>query len=272
MTRTLFASVGLALARLLAPAAAVGQPEANIDTRPRPVEPGARDVRVAEEAQRSVDAFRTWADRINTATGERVNFNSPYDLSGLKKRGVGNANLDVAGVLQAALNLLEAFEFIDPREKFLQPDYAPRGMPPLPSRGVNDATLSAADYGEFLRLQANIDKAKRHLEGNYVVLKQTELKTKRLEQLAGSAANMSGIAGLYWATIQGDPTDPLNVSKARFYATYDSGQENGLEFLNDALKEMSEFEKRVYGDGNWYLYFGLPYYNYMQTRYTRAGG
>lgn len=271
MMRALIASLGLGLALLLAPDAVLAQPETNIDTRPRPVEASARDVRVAEEAQRSIDAFKTWAERIKTATGDKIDFNSPYDLSELKKRGVGNPNLDVAGVLQTVLNLLEAFEFIDPRENFLQPDYSPRGMPPLPSRGVNDATLSPADYGEFRRLQDNIDKAKRHLEGNYVVLKQTELKTKRLEQLAGSAANMSGIAGLYWATIQGDPNDPMNVAKARFYAKYDAGQESGLEFLNDALKEMSEFEKRVYGDGNWYLYFGLPYYNYMQARYTRAG-
>jgi len=270
MTRILLA-LGLGLALLGAPAAALAQPEGNIDTRPRPIEAAERDVRIAEEAQRSIDAFKLWAERIKDLTGEKIDFNSPYDLSGLKDRGLRNPNLNVAGVLQTVLNLLEAFEFIDPRENFLQPDYDPRGMPPLPSRGVGDATLSAADYGEFRRLQDAINKAKRHLEGNYIVLKQTELKTKRLEELAGSAANMSGIAGLYWATIQGNPNDPMNVAKAKFYATYDKGQESGLEFLNDTLKEMGEFEKRVYGDGNWYLYFGLPYYNYMQTRYTRAG-
>ena len=100
-------------------------------------------------------------------------------------------------------------------------------------------------------------------------MKQTELKTKRLEDLADTAGGFSGIAGLYWATTKANPNDPMNKSKAEFYKTYDNGQKNGLQFLNDALKEMAEFEKKNYGDSNWYLYFGLPYYNFMVARYTR---
>jgi hypothetical protein len=81
---------------------------------------------------------------------------------------------------------------------------------------------------------------------------------------------MNGVAGLYWAKIQGDPNDPMNKSKAAFYAKYDGAQANGLKFLNDALKAMGDFEMKNYGDRNWYLYFGLPYYNFMVARYTRA--
>jgi len=265
--------LAVALAATLAVSApATAQPAPpSLDMRPKPVERGERDARLAEDAQKTIDLLKAYAERLKQASGDQVDLNAPYDLSGLKKYGFKKGELDIAGAMGTILNLLEAFEFIDPREKFLQPEYSPRGMPVLPSRAMEDGGLSAADYGAFRELQDRINKAKRHLEGNYVVLKQTELKTKRLEELAGSAANMSGIAGAYWATIQGNPNDPMNVAKARFYATYDRGQESGLEFLNEALKEMGEFEKRVYGDANWYLYFGLPYYNYMQARYTRPG-
>jgi hypothetical protein len=269
--RAWFALIGALMALGLAPAVSAQPTPGNIDTRPHPVERGDRDPRIAEDAQRTIDALKTWAERIKTLTHDKVDFNSPYDLSGLSAYGVRNPGLNVAGVLQTALNLLEAFDFIDPRENYLQPDFNPRGLPALPSHAVDDATLSPADYGEFRDLQAAINRAKNHLEKNFIVLKQTELKTHRLEELAGSAANMSGIAGAYWATSQANPNDPMNVAKARFYQTYDNGQANGLEFLDKTLKEFAEFEARVYGDRNWYLYFGLPYYNFMVARYSRPG-
>lgn len=102
-----------------------------------------------------------------------------------------------------------------------------------------------------------------------VVLKQTELKTKRLEELTDTAGGFSAIAGLYWAKTKADPNVPMNKSKAGFYEKYDSGQQDGLEYLNDALKEMAGFELKHYGDRNWYLYFGLPYHNFMVARYVR---
>jgi hypothetical protein len=117
----------------------------------------------------------------------------------------------------------------------------------------------------------DLDAEKNYLEKNYVVLRQTEIKTKRLAELANSAANMNGIAGLYWAKIQGDPNDPMNKAKAAFFAKYDGAQENGLKALNETLKAMGDFEFKTYGDRNWYLYFGLPYYNFMVARYTRPG-
>jgi hypothetical protein len=255
----------LAAAFMIAASAAVAQPVADIDLRPGPVAPGARDPRLAEGA---LDTIEKLKKLFEAAKQDKVDFNTPLDLSELKKYGLKDPKLDVTGLLKTGVQLMELFNIIDPREKFIQPDYNPPGLPPLPSRAVND-NLNAAEYGEFLDIQRAIDAAKKHLEGNYVVLKQTELATKRLEDLAGSAASMSGIAGLYWARIQGDPNDPMNKSKAAFYAKYDAGQKSGLDYLNDALKKMSAFEEKKYRDRNWYLYFGLPYYNFMVARYTR---
>jgi hypothetical protein len=245
--------------------AAAAQRASDIDLRPHPVAPSARDPRLAQHALDTVDKLKKLFD---AAKQDKVDFNSPLDLSKLKEYGFKDPKLDVAGTLKTAIELMELFNIIDPREKFLQPDYDPPGLPPLPSRAVND-NLNAKEYGEFLDMQRTINGAKRLLEHNYVVLKQTELKTKRLEDLAAAASSMSGIAGLYWATIQGNPNDPMNKSKAKFYATYDAGQKVGLDALNGALKKMAAFEERKYGDRNWYLYFGLPYYNFMVARYTR---
>lgn len=251
----------------------------DIDTRPHNVDDADRDPRLAEEMQGQIDKLKDLSEKLDKlaeivkhATKEKVDIDTkmPFDLSGLKSLGFKDSKVDPIAVLQTALNLLEAFEIIDPRENFLQPDYNPKGLPALPSRAVDDNSLTAEEYGEFRDLQRDINHAKEFLEKNYLVLKQTELKTKRLEELADSAGSISGIAGMYWAGVKANPNDPMNKSKAGFYAKYDQGQKSGLDFLNETLKKMSDFELKKYGDRNWYLYFGLPYYNFMVARYTRA--
>lgn len=243
-----------------------------VEYNPGLVEPGKEYKGVAESVQSTIDQFKKYAEQLSQLTGGKYDFNTPYDLGSLQERGLRNPKLNVAGVMQAALNFLEAYGIIDPREKFIQPDYNPRGLPALPSRGLDDlANMTPERYGRFFELQERITKAKEHLERNYIVLKQTELKTKRLEELADTAGGFSAIAGLYWANSKADPNDPMNKSKAAFYAKYDEGQQSGLEYLNDALKEFAEFELECYGDRNWYLYFGLPYYHFMSARYVRPG-
>jgi hypothetical protein len=256
-------------------AVAVGLPQyasaqKNVDYRPSDIAPAARDPRSGKAMQEDVDKLKTLMDRIKQITNGKLDPNSPIDIGSLKSYGLKDPKVDVMGAVQNALNLLQEFGFIDPAENALQPDYNPRGLPALPSRAVGDANLTAEEYGTFIGLQKDINHAREFLEKNYVVLRQTEIHTKRLTDLANSAASMSGIAGVYWAAKQADVNDPMNKSKTAFYDKYDKAQKNGLDFLNDRLKKLSEFERTKYGDQNWYVYFGLPYYNFMVARYTRA--
>jgi hypothetical protein len=260
----------LALATLLC-SAPLALAQSADDLAPKLIKPADRDPHAAEEIQKNIDTLKSLFDKIKTVTEGKVDPNSPIDIKALKDWGLKNPSVDITGMLQTALNLMEAYNLIDPRENALQPDLHPRGMPDLPSRAAKDGNLSPEQYGEFRKYLHDLDAEKNFLEKNYVVLRQTEIKTKRLTELANSAANMNGIAGLYWAKIQGDPNDPMNKAKAGFFAKYDGAQANGLKALNDTLKAMGDFEFKTYGDRNWYLYFGLPYYNFMQARYTRPG-
>ncbi len=266
MRTSAFALTALLCAALPAHA----QPTTTDDLVPKLIKPEERDPRAAEAIQKNIDALKDLFEKIKTITEGKLDPNTPFDIGALKDWGLKNPSVDITGMLQTALNLMEAFGYIDPREDFMQPDLNPRGMPELASRAVKDPNLSADERAAFLKLTHDIGKSKNFLEKNYVVLKQTEIKTKRLTDLANSAANMNGIAGLYWAKIQGDPNDPMNKSKAAFFDKYDGAQAGGLKFLNDTLKAMGDFEMKNYGDRNWYLYFGLPFYNFMATRYTRA--
>jgi hypothetical protein len=170
---------------------------------------------------------------------------------------------------EALRPLLEEFGYLDPAEAAIQPDYAPRGMPDLPSSFLDDPQPSAEKMIRFQEIQDKIEKAKVFLEKNYVVVKQTEIRTGRLTEMANAAAGLSPLAQLAWAKAKANPNEGFNRSAAAMYAKYDQGQASGLDFLKEALIEMSDFEKQNYGRDNWYLYFGLPYYQFMNTRYTR---
>lgn len=247
----------------------VAEVQESFDLRPSLKEDGKEDKRIAAKLQSDIDGWKKISGLFEKAKG--VDFDSPMDLTRLKQRGLTNSAGNVSDVLQTALNLLEAFDVIDPRENFIQPDYNPKGLPALPTRALDDYSIGPKRSAAFRALQDRINDAKAHLEKNYVVMKQTELSTNRLIDLADTAGGFSGIGGLKWATMKGDPNEPMNKSKVIFYKTYDGGQEKGLKYLDSALKDFSEFEIKHYGDRNWYLYFGLPYYNFMVARYTRPG-
>lgn len=254
---------------LAALVALVVAPAAAQDMAPSLIAPNQpQDPRIAQQLQPTLDRLKTLLDKVKEATGGKIDPNT-IDVGALKNYGLKGPN--VTDVLQAALNLMQEYGFIDPQEKSVQPDLDPPGQPKLASCAARNPNLSSDQYGEFMGIEKSIDRARTFLEKNYVVLRQTEIHAKRLTDLANSAAGISGIAGLYWANSQANPNDPMNKAKVSFYTKYDGAQANGLNYLNDALKKMSEFERTTCGDSNWYLYYGLPYYNFMLARYTRPG-
>ncbi len=260
--------------------AAANSPESNIDLRPSLVKEGEENPKaMGNEMREQIKKLKELSDKVKTlsgnlegVTGGAIDPNNPYDFSPLRKRlSMDPSQLEVANMLKQAVNLLEHFGYIDPAENFVKEDYNPKGLPALPSRAVDDYKLQMKERIKFSELQDKINNAKHHLEKNYVVLKKTEIHTNRLMEMADGAAALNGIAQMYWANAKANPDDPMNKSKAGFYKKYDGGQQSGIEYLENALKEMAEFEMQNYGDRNWYVYYALPYMNYMRARYIRPG-
>jgi len=193
---------------------------------------------------------------------------------GAKKRWdmVSTGHGQAAQIINAALaagGFLEKYGFIDPNDAAVQPNYNPRGIPPLPASILDDPRAPGERMIEYRSIADKIEKARKHLEGNYVVLKQTELEAGMISEMAEAAAGLSPFAQLAWTRMKANPNTSFNVSARKFYAKYDAGQQNGLDYLNEALKEMGEFEAKYYGQRNWYLYFGLPFQQFMTARYLR---
>ncbi len=194
---------------------------------------------------------------------------------GAKKRwdSVSSGHGQAAKITNAALAaggfVERLFGYMDPNDAAVQPNYHPRGIPPLPASILDDPTAPGLRRIEYEKIADRIEKARRHLEGNYVVLKQTELEAGLITEMAEAAAGLSPFAQLAWTRMKANPKTSFNVSARKFYAKYDAGQQSGLDYLNEALKDMGEFEAKYYGQRNWYLYFGLPFHQFMTARYLR---
>jgi hypothetical protein len=176
---------------------------------------------------------------------------------------------NVIGAAQGLGNFLQKYGWMDPNDAAVQPNYNPRGIPQLPASILDDPRASGNRMSEYRGIGDKIEKARRFLEGNYVVLKETELEAGMVKELADAAAGLSPFAQLAWIQMKASPRTSFNISAKKFYAKYDSAQENGLGFLHEALKEMGEFDAKYYSYQNWYVYHGLPFHEFMKQRYIR---
>jgi len=175
----------------------------------------------------------------------------------------------VIGAASGLAGMAKKYGWMDPKDAAVQPNYSPRGMPSLPASILDDGKATGNMMIEYQEIADKIEKARRHLEGNYVVLKETELEAGMVKELANAAAGLSPFAQLAWTQMKANPKTSFNVSAAKFYGKYDAGQESGLNYLGEALKEMGAFEEKYYGYRNWYVYHGLPFHQFMTTRYIR---
>lgn len=163
------------------------------------------------------------------------------------------------------LAFLEEFGLIDPREAAVQPNYEPPGQPLIPSRCAGTGECGAC----FHDANAKLDKARKLLEDQYVIYKQTELKAGRIHELANAATGLSPYAQLAWTAIKNNPNEPMNQAQQKFYGIYDSNLGKLLTMANDGLIGVGACERQHFQDYDWYPRYGMIYYNFLKDRYTR---
>ena len=163
------------------------------------------------------------------------------------------------------LAFLEEFGLIDPREAAVQPDYDPTGQPAIPSR-----CAGTGECGEcFDAASADLDKARKLLEDQYVIYKQTELAAGRIHEMADAAAGLSPYAQMAWSVAKANPSEKMNVAQKKFYDTYDANLEKLLSMANEGLIGVGACERESFKDFDWYSRYGMVYYNFLKDRYTR---
>ncbi len=164
--------------------------------------------------------------------------------------------------IQIARAAAEYFDFIDPREASVKPDYSPSDMPILPSRCGDNPSVDCGSC--YAAAQSDLNKWRVLLEDLFVIYKQTMFKVERLTTLGDAAASMSGLAKLVWTMRR-----PELAAKAKFFSLYDTNFEKLMRRFNTAVANVAECERKYFGDYGWYYRYGLPFYLYIRDRYRR---
>lgn len=169
----------------------------------------------------------------------------------------------------ALKSFLDKRGLIDPKDAAVQPNYNPRGLPKLPSSYLDELNPGTDKMMKYNALAERVQRARVHLEKNYVARKETELEAGIIREMAEAAAGMSAFAKIAWENAKADKTKGFNVAAARFYAKYDEGQANGIEYLEKALQDMARFEADHYAEYNWYVFYAVPFIQFLRLRYIR---
>lgn len=157
--------------------------------------------------------------------------------------------------------LAEYFDFIDPREAAVHPNYAPPGMPKLPSRCTGSRRCGTCQ----VRPERALNKHHKLLEDLLVIYKKTMFKVERLTTLAEAAGGMSGLARLTWNLTK----HGINPSRQRFFNSYDSNYNKLISRINNSLVDIADCHRKHFRDYTWYMRYGLPFFLYMRDRYKR---
>ena len=188
------------------------------------------------------------------------------ELSRWPKTGNKQAD-DMIGGVKIMIAFMEQFGLIDTQEAAVRPNYNPDGLPALPSRCYENLRGKCAQC--FAEANESLTKWRRLLEVLWVIYKQTMLETGRIIELADAATGLSPLASFAWKVQKMNPNDPVNKSKAKFFAAYDENYGKLIKRLNDSLIAIGKCERDNFKDQDWYPRYGLPYYLFMTDRYKR---
>jgi hypothetical protein len=270
-------TAGLLLVFFIARPGGADQEAGSDDLAPRIVEPVDVAKEVADRIEGLRELIRTAEEAGFEAGLEELKVPEESDddaepqkpsLKGLLNDGpdaLGKAIGKLATGAKLGMALLEQFGLIDPREAAVQPNYDPPGQPLVPSRCAGTDACGEC----FAEATVRFDKARRLLEDQYVIYKQTEFEAGRIHELAGAAADLSGFAKLAWTVAKANPREPMNVAQRRFYDLYDGNVAKLLDRLNTGLIAVGACERQHFQDFDWYPRYGIVYYNFMKDRYTR---
>jgi len=213
------------------------------DLKPRPLTPQE----TWERTNKAIKEFRDFLDRVPSSG------NKEFD--------------DVVTGTKLMFTFMEQFGLIDRREAAVQPNYNPDGIPPVPSRCLGDPHGKCRDC--FAQSVERLNKWHKLLEDQWVIYRQTMLEAGRIIELADAATGMSTLAKFKWNIDKANPNDPVNKTKAHFFAEYDKNYTELIKRLNDALIGIGQCEFEHFKDRDWYNRYGMPYYLFMRERYKR---
>lgn len=175
------------------------------------------------------------------------------------------------------LEFHRSFGLIDLREAAIQPQFAAKDLPPLPSRcqqAQNQTTFANEEDRKKCRrcmssAEASLDTWRMRLEAEWVKYRITEYTAGRVLELAEPAAGLTPAMKIRWERKTDKAPDAHLKANKAYYATYDRLHKEFTERAAIALKDMASCEAKYFADREWYDRFAKPYLKHLKDRYSR---
>lgn len=225
------------------------------------------------------------------------------------RRGLDQANRDIdryAGLLNKVVNLVGSLQRVvelSKRDLDYEPDYAPPGMPQVPSACGYLASTAAVEEMEsdvhrttrrqeavrrekaadsqrqrleakrdackacFTPAYAQLNAVRKKLENNRIVLANYTRVMNAIDDAGRGLGGMHGGLGIVYMQRKVE----WDQQRQQIAGIYDQRYVALLAELQAALRKIEACEGSVNALESWYDRFGFMYYEFMAARYRRTG-
>ena len=178
----------------------------------------------------------------------------------MNSAGKGGLNSGLNSSHGSGLNS-DAYPPLTKVDAAMQPNYAPPGMPQMPSKCAEDKSCRPC----FEDANANLDIRRRNLEKVRGIYTYTHRFAQEGKDLMNGVGGLAGGAPAVEAAVQSRSVDQ---SLDAFDDTVRAKNAELLGKLKDDLHELAACEAKYYGNNEWYPRYGELYYQFMQARYS----
>ena len=201
------------------------------------------------------------ASSNNTGGGNtNGSWNNSANSGGMNSAGKGGLNSGLNSSHGSGLNS-DAYPPLTKVDAAMQPNYAPPGMPQMPSKCAEDKSCRPC----FEDANANLDIRRRNLEKVRGIYTYTHRFAQEGKDLMNGVGGLAGGAPAVEAAVQSRSVDQ---SLDAFDDTVRAKNAELLGKLKDDLHELAACEAKYYGNNEWYPRYGELYYQFMQARYS----
>ena len=186
--------------------------------------------------------------------------NNSANSGGMNSAGKGGLNSSLNSSHGSGLNS-DAYPPLTKVDAAMQPNYAPPGMPQMPSKCAEDKSCRPC----FEDANANLDIRRRNLEKVRGIYTYTHRFAQEGKDLMNGVGGLAGGAPAVEAAVQSRSVDQ---SLDAFDDTVRAKNAELLGKLKDDLHELAACEAKYYGNNEWYPRYGELYYQFMQARYS----
>ena len=186
--------------------------------------------------------------------------NNSANSGGMNSAGKGGLNSGLNSSHGSGLNS-DAYPPLTKVDAAMQPNYAPPGMPQMPSKCAEDKSCRPC----FEDANANLDIRRRNLEKVRGIYTYTHRFAQEGKDLMNGVGGLAGGAPAVEAAVQSRSVDQ---SLDAFDDTVRAKNAELLGKLKDDLHELAACEAKYYGNNEWYPRYGELYYQFMQARYS----